>query len=391
MIDIEIDKGKPAKNELEVTLIGAGSNAGESIVVHLADNKWMIIDSCKSDGEVLPLYYLQKKEINLGDVIFVMCTHWHSDHVRGLSNVISACPNAKLILPAFFTQKKAYEVLFASSVTNQSPVAKELHACLNILKEREGALKKPMYLGPRDELKTILCDGVNVEVRSFSPSDYMKELYDKLLAYSTFKEMAETDMEPNMCSSVIDISTDNHLLSVLLGADLECNREKKEDLDCKSLCADCFALGWCNIITESDKFKERAKYNYIKAAHHSSVTGYCPELMDSKVDKERTVITTTVFENGAGVRLPKEDMLRLYLSKADNYYITAQQSKPVVVKDGKTEIEELKHNGVEKVKAVESQCGIISHRFDIRTGALASNALWGHARKVDEELIKNFA
>ena len=73
------------------------------------------------------------------------------------------------------------------------------------------------------------------------------------------------------------------------------------------------------------------------------------------------------------------------LSKADNYYITAQQSKPVVVKDGKTEIEELKHNGVEKVKAVESQCGIISHRFDIRTEAFASNAMWGHARKVDKE------
>lgn len=42
-------------------------------------------------------------------------------------------------------------------------------------------------------------------------------------------------------------------------------------------------------------------------------------------------------------KLPKEDMLRLYLSKADNYYITAQQSKPVVVKDGKTERQRLRN------------------------------------------------
>lgn len=391
MINVEIRKGKPAKNEIEITLIGAGSNAGESIVVHLTDNKWMIIDSCTADGEVLPLYYLQQKEVNLDDVVFVMCTHWHSDHVRGLSNVIDACHNAKLILPAFFTQKKAYEVLFAGSVTNQSPVAKELHACLNVIKVREGALKKPMYLGPRDELKTINCDGVNVEVRSFSPSDYMKELYDKLLALSTFQEMANTDMEPNMCSSVIDISTSNQQLNVLLGADLECNREHKDDLNCKTNCADCFAMGWCNIVVESERYKERAKYNYIKAAHHSSVTGYCPNLMDTKVDKDSTIITTTVFENGAGVRLPKQDMMKLYLSKADNYFITAQQSKPIVVNDGRTEIEELKHNGVEMVKAVESQCGIISTRYNINTGHLTSNNLWGYARRVDDELIKNFA
>ena len=51
MIDIEINNVKPQANELEITLIGAGCEAGESVVVHLANGKWMVIDSCKSGGK----------------------------------------------------------------------------------------------------------------------------------------------------------------------------------------------------------------------------------------------------------------------------------------------------------------------------------------------------
>lgn len=391
MIDIEIDKEKPAEDELEVTLIGAGSNAGESLVIHLADNKWMVIDSCKADGEVLPLYYLNKKEVDLANVVFVVCTHWHSDHVRGLSEVIKQCPNAKLVLPAFFNQDKAFRALFTGSISNKSPIAKELHGCLEEIKEREGGLSRPMFLGPRDEVKTVTYNGVDVEVRSFSPSDHVKRLYDDLLARSTFQEMADSELEPNMCSTVFDITTNNNKLSVLLGADLECNRPNKSDLNCKEKCEECSEIGWCNIVVESDGFKRRQRYSYIKAAHHSSINGYCPELMDNKVNKDSTIITTTLFENGDGVRLPKVDMLRQYLSRADNYYITSAQMKPVYVKDGRTEIEDLKHRGVEKVQAVETQCGMITTRFNITTGQLASNKQWGYARKVDEALILKFA
>ena len=53
MIDIEIEKTKPNADEIEITTIGAGANAGESIVVHLTNDCWMIIDSCVLDGEVI--------------------------------------------------------------------------------------------------------------------------------------------------------------------------------------------------------------------------------------------------------------------------------------------------------------------------------------------------
>jgi hypothetical protein len=392
MIKVEIDNKKPNADELEITLIGAGCEAGESVVVHLANGKWIIIDSCKSDGEVLPLYYLRKKKVNLDiDVCYVICTHWHTDHITGLSEVVGECKNAILAIPSFFNSPKVFEALFEDYVNRKSPIVKEMYDSLSIIKERKGVLRQPIFLGPRDEITGVEIDGVKVEVRSFSPADHAKELYDKMLASSTLHNVAASDLETNMCSSVLDITTNNHLLSVLLGADLECNRKEGRNLDCKTLCDENFQLGWCNVIKCNKKYGERNKYNYIKAAHHSSINGYCPELMDTKVDKEQTFITTTVFENGAGIRLPEEQMLRKYQSICDNYYITASHPKPLPVKDERSVIEDMKNKGVQEVKVVKPECGMITTRYNITTGARTSHELQGCASKVNEELILRFA
>lgn len=391
MIDVEIDNIKPNVNELEITLLGAGCEAGESIVVHLANGKWIIIDSCKSGGEVLPLYYLRKKEVDLErDVIYVICTHWHLDHIDGLSEVIGECKNAILAIPSFFNQKKVFRALFANYKNNRSLIVKEMVESLAVIKERNGVLRQPIYLGPRDEVADVTIDGVKIEVRSFGPSDHAKELYDKMLAESTLLNVSVSDLEPNMCSSVLDITTDNHLLSVLLGADLECNRKEKRNLDCKSECDANLQLGWCNVVKCSKKYRERSKYHYIKASHHSSITGYCPELMDTKVDKESTVITTTAFENNAGVRLPEQLMLRKYRSICDNYYITASHSKPLFVKDERTAIEEMTCRGVQEVKVIKPECGVITTRYNILTGVKTGQILCGCASKVDDDLIARF-
>lgn len=391
MIDVEIDNVKPQANELEITLIGAGCEAGESVVVHLANGKWMIIDSCKAGGVVLPLYYLKKKEVDLKEVIYVICTHWHTDHIEGLSDVIKECTNAVLAIPRFFNKESVFNALFRDYITRRSVIVKEMVDSLNVIRGRQGLLSQPIYLGPRDEVTDEEIDGVKVEVRSFSPSDHVKELYDKMLAESTLHKVASSDLEPNMCSSVIEISTDNHLLSVLLGADLETNRKEERNLNCKAQCDENLQIGWCHVVKSNNKYKERYKYDYIKASHHSSINGYCPELMDTKVDKEHTVITTTAFENGTGVRLPEALMLNQYLSICDNYYITAKEPKPIIVKDADTDIESMKNKGVQEVKVIKPDCGVITTRYNVTTGVRTRHELWGCASRVDAELVARFA
>jgi hypothetical protein len=176
-----------------------------------------------------------------------------------------------------------------------------------------------------------------------------------------------------------------------LGADLETNRKDERNLDCKTLCDENLEMGWCNVIKCCNKYKERTKYNYIKAAHHSSINGYCPELIDNKVDKEQTFITTTAFENNADVRLPEELMLRKYQSICDNYYITASHRKPLSVKDKNSELEGMKNKGVQEIKVYKPECGVITTRYNISTGARTKHDLWGCACKVDDELIARFS
>ncbi len=88
---------KPDIDQFEITLIGTGGGYGESLVIHLPGNNWVIVDSCTNPktGEILPLEYLRQISVSPSDVKLVVCTHWHDDHILGLSEIIRICDEAK--------------------------------------------------------------------------------------------------------------------------------------------------------------------------------------------------------------------------------------------------------------------------------------------------------
>ena len=81
----------PNSDEIEITVFGPGY--GECIVIHIGSNKWIIIDSClDDDGEPAALSYLKSLDVQVHkDVVSVMVTHWHDDHIKGLSRIIKTC------------------------------------------------------------------------------------------------------------------------------------------------------------------------------------------------------------------------------------------------------------------------------------------------------------
>jgi glyoxylase-like metal-dependent hydrolase (beta-lactamase superfamily II) len=88
----------PRSNEIEVSVFGPG--IGESIVVHLNGGQWMIVDSCLSRATKKPaaLDYLAKIGVKVSaNVRFVVSTHWHDDHIRGLAKVYEKCESAELV------------------------------------------------------------------------------------------------------------------------------------------------------------------------------------------------------------------------------------------------------------------------------------------------------
>ena len=77
-----------------------GLGFGEAAAVHVGDDEWLLIDSCKLAGTNIPLSYLETIGVGFDAVKAVVATHWDLDHVEGLAEIVAACPQALLITPA---------------------------------------------------------------------------------------------------------------------------------------------------------------------------------------------------------------------------------------------------------------------------------------------------
>src|SRR5512142_2478566 len=89
--------GRPQDDEIEVSLLGPGY--GESVVIHLGGQQWMIVDSCvDSDDLPAPLAYLHRLGVPLTSVVLLVATHWHDDHVKGFSECVRQCVNARIFM-----------------------------------------------------------------------------------------------------------------------------------------------------------------------------------------------------------------------------------------------------------------------------------------------------
>src|SRR6266496_6305280 len=92
-----MDVDLPEDSIAEVTLIGTGGGYGESIVVHIGHNNWIVVDSCIDPvtKDSLPLKYLESIGVNPEiSVKMIVCTHWHDDHILGISQLLKSSKNA---------------------------------------------------------------------------------------------------------------------------------------------------------------------------------------------------------------------------------------------------------------------------------------------------------
>lgn len=103
-----IDYGTPpAQNEIEVTLFGPGY--GEAIAVHLGEGAWMMVDSCIDPDSKGPASgtYLEQIGVDASQVRAIVASHWHDDHVRGISKLAAKYPVADFVLSTVLNSKEA--------------------------------------------------------------------------------------------------------------------------------------------------------------------------------------------------------------------------------------------------------------------------------------------
>jgi phosphoribosyl 1,2-cyclic phosphodiesterase len=109
-----IDYGAaPSVDEIEITVFGPGF--GEAIAVHLGAGNWILVDSCIDPHSKLPAAhtYLNAIGVNASQVKTIIASHWHDDHVRGISDLAGYYPEADFLISAALNNKEAATFLSA--------------------------------------------------------------------------------------------------------------------------------------------------------------------------------------------------------------------------------------------------------------------------------------
>ena len=263
-------KTAPTKTELEVSLFGPG--VGECAVVHLGCNEWMVVDSCVNprSGNPAALDYFNLLGIPVQEHLrSIVVTHWHRDHFKGVSALLSAASNAKFWCSNALHSKEFLQFVFRSEEDRArfGTEIEEFAEVFRILRARSPE-NHPSTVGPEwaiaDRLvfsrpETPECPRVQVD--ALSPSSATVSA-----AITNLREFITEDTpsrrpvatKPNRLAVALWVQLGS--ASALLGADLEDSGQSN--------------MGWNAILSSSIGLYTGA--NLFKIPHHGSQTSHNP-------------------------------------------------------------------------------------------------------------------
>jgi len=335
----------PNANEIEVTVLGPGY--GESVVVHLGNGEWLIVDSCVDTTDqkksAAPLLYLRQLGVQVEQAVkFIVVSHWDDDHVKGISEVVEACPNAAFISSQVFSVDKFADfveaITIGASKTDGGNV-KNIRTVLQILASRKHPIK---VASPA----RILCS--KPVIRCWSPSDLDQ---NEFLVYLTRMHPKAGDGlrkaipgTPNLTSVVLTIDWPDS--SVLLGADMERSPDNRR--------------GWGAIVSEAETIGV-VLANLVKIPHHGSETGH-DERMWKSLLRDKPVSVITPFGRGPLMsRPPKSSDVNRIRGLSGKMYISARHVTSTRPKMDLA-VERSLREGLITLTSQKTPMGIVRHR-----------------------------
>lgn len=328
----------------EINLFGPGY--GESIAVKIGPNDWMIIDSCIDEsGSPAPTAYLSSRGIPLEEVKLVVASHWHDDHVRGFSEVVRMCTNAKVVMGHALTRKEFHAFVLAHhderSKDKMSSGTSELYKVLKILQER----KTPgMKASPDRRIWTSTSEnGEPIEVWSLSPSDacsgrFMSFLSTHSAAPGVTRMRAPTIKENETAVAMLVSCGD---VAVLLGADLEESHS-----------------GWSDILSSTGRPK--IKSSLFKIPHHGSENGHHEGVWSDMLQHKPISIMTPYNK---GYKLPKDTDTQRIIGLSDKAFMTRKIMRLTqVTRD--SSVDKMIKNTVRSIQPIDKRTGHIRAYWD---------------------------
>jgi hypothetical protein len=309
------------RDELEISLFGPGY--GECAVVHLGANQWIIVDSCRDPikRSIAPLDYLARIGVDPSVAVrLVVATHWHDDHVRGLSEIVEACTSARFVCASALTKDEFVTLVTryeqGSARTPSGSGVREMYGVLRYLAKnsRQVRFAAPNRLILRCEEVSEVA-GKACEITTLSPSDkqlevFLSEIGREIpeLRHTVRRAVAKS---PNHLATALWVTAGEE--AVLLGSDLEETPDPN--------------TGWSVIVQSKERPLGTA--TVFKIPHHGSENGHSDDVWDRMVAKGAFALLSP-FTNG-NVRLPTNNDVDRIVGRAGSAYLTANpQLRPPV-------------------------------------------------------------
>ena len=282
----------PKSNDFELTVIGPGH--GESILVHVGEGRWIIVDSCVDRERNIPRALVSLEGIGVdpsASVDLVVTTHWHDDHIAGMGHIATVCRKAVFCCPAALLDEECRTIIAALEGNTIAPVGStvsEIFATLNALRERRS---RPCFaIADRRVLLREKC-----EIWALSPSDgaFLRSI--KLLRGVSPAER----LMANRASTVLWIEAGS--VTVLLGGDLP-------------------KAGWTDIL--GSRARPTGRASVVKVPHHGSLDAFEPRMW-TEMTTTQPVAVLTPFATGRNPPPTIEGLARI-LAKTKDAYITAE-------------------------------------------------------------------
>ncbi|MFY9328181.1 MAG: MBL fold metallo-hydrolase [Georgfuchsia sp.] len=336
----------PAPTVKEVTVIGPGQ--GESVVVHLGNGEWLVVDSCASSSSRVssaPLQYLTSIGVDVSnDVKLIVVSHWDDDHIRGISNLLDACRSAVFCCSTSFTEREFIKFVEAMSLggkTTGNGNVSEFNKCLRILADRKQIIRRAF---PGRQLS----DKGQPTIKSWSPSDFDDACFLEYVASYYPADWAAMRRaipgSPNLTSVVISIDWED--VSILLGADMETSTDIRR--------------GWGAIAAEANRVGFE-KGGLVKIPHHGS-EGAHDERMWSQLLHDLPISIVAPFGKGAiKSRPPQPSDIKRIVDLSSQTYLTANK-KPLLPKKKSAAVARSLREGGIRLSAGNSAIGMVRMR-----------------------------
>jgi len=273
-----LSKIGPSTDQLEITLIGPGY--GECVVIH-CEGEWIVIDSCRDARNKRPgaCEYLTSINVDASAVKLVACTHWHDDHIGGLSEVFQTYKNAAFCLSGALKSAefaKVAEIFRDWHLKQQLPISSGMDELTDILTSIRESGRRPSFAIANRQIWQSPSGASRLV--ALSPSD--ETTMQANAQFATLVPGLWTDQRRARDASPNHIAVAMHLVcgvhTVLLGSDLEEHGNPH--------------TGWSAVV--ADSARPQSKASLYKVAHHGSETAEHPRIWaDLLKDKPITVMS----------------------------------------------------------------------------------------------------